>query len=219
MLYFRLLGIFTLIKSVLLKYKKDNNKKEEIEVCPINEDVCKFSMLKLVDYSKFGKLEITKGQTGKTLLIVDDIPEAVLIYKTYFRRILRKYNNSVERDFTIVEATGYDAGYKAYRYIVIDNEKVDYAILDITLGHIVRLEKGEYVEIDGIDLAILLLEKNPDIKFVFLTSHTLNRKNISIEYYFNKFETTTGKKIEDYYLNRNSVTVEGLYEFLYGESK
>ena len=55
-----------------------------------------------------------------------------------------------------------------------------------------------------------------NIKFLFLTAHTLNRRNPVLSNYFEKFEESTGKSIEDFYLNKNVDRFNKLYELLYG---
>ena len=152
-----------------------------------------------------------------TILILDDIPESITLYNSDFLRIGKRYNKNILEDLKIVYTIGRPAGYIAYKYIIEYPNTINYAILDITLGYIIKLEDGEYIELDGIDIAIYLLRHNTNIKFLFSTAHTLNRRNPTMEYYFKKFESETGLNIEDYYLNKNSDRAEKIYNMISGD--
>lgn len=157
---------------------------------------------------------IIKGESERSILVLDDVDMMYNLYMGDFRKIKRNNNADVMADFKIVLSTGYDCGYKAYKYIELGN-KIDYGILDITLGCVMKTRSGEHVEIDGIDIAIQILKQNPDFKFKFVSAHTLNRHNHTMLYYFNKFEQSTGLNIEEYYVNKNGNRAEELYKLLY----
>ena len=70
-----------------------------------------------------------------------------------------------------------------------------------------------------IDIAIKLLELNPDIKFKFISAHTLNKRNYTMVNYFNKFESVTNLDISKYYIYKNGYMCKDIYNFLYGETK
>lgn len=155
------------------------------------------------------------GEGNKSLLLLDDVSLVYNLYKTTFNRINRAYNVDMFKDYKIIYSIGSMSGYTAYKYIL--NNKIDYALLDITLGDIVRNSNNEIIEIDGVDIAIKLLELNPNIKFKFISSHTLNMKNYTMIYYFNKFESVTKRKISNYYIYKNGDLSQDIYNFLYGE--
>ncbi|MGE3593804.1 MAG: hypothetical protein AB7G52_15100 [Arcobacter sp.] len=174
-------------------------------------------IMESMDYSTYKDPVIINKDNDKTLLILDDINVSMALYESDFNRIKRTYSKDIKNDFKVVNVIGTTAGFMAHKYIVVNNNKIDYAILDITLGYIVKLNNGEYLEFDGIDIAIDILKSNQGAKFLFSTAHTLNRRNPTMEYYFSKFETATGLNIEDYYLNKNTDRAEKIYHMLYEE--
>ena len=157
------------------------------------------------------------GIGDKKLLLLDDVGMMYNLYKITFGKINRLYNVNIENNFSIVSSIGKLSGYMAYKYIL--NNKIDYALLDITLGDLVRDKLNNSVEIDGIDIAIKLLEVNPDIKFKFISAHTLNKRNYTMVNYFNKFESVTNLDISKYYIYKNGDMCKDIYNFLYGETK
>jgi len=170
-----------------------------------------------LDYDKYNAPEITCGTPGTNIFILDDIPDSLTLYDIDFSTIKRQYKKNVCNDFQVINCVGSTAGFKAHKFIAIEKNKIDYAILDITLGYLVRLDNGEYIEFDGIDIAIDILGVNPDAKIRFSTAHTLNKRNPTMEYYHNKFTKLTGKKLQNYYFNKNDNRAEKIYQFLYGE--
>lgn len=169
-----------------------------------------------LDLSVF-KEPSTYGVGDKKLLLLDDVGMMYNLYKITFGRINRMYNVDIENNFNIVASIGKLSGYMAYKYIL--NNKIDYALLDITLGDLVRNKLNNSVEIDGIDIAIKLLELNPDIKFKFISAHTLNKRNYTMVEYFNKFESVTNLEISKHYIYKNGDMCKDIYSFLYGETK
>jgi len=198
-------------------FKKWFSKPTMLEVTPTIKKT-RDDLIKEVNLSIFKQPDITNVDKNITILILDDIPESITLYNSDFLRIGKRYNKNILEDLKIVYTIGRPAGYIAYKYIIEHPNTINYAILDITLGYIIKLEDGEYIELDGIDIAIYLLRYNTNIKFLFSTAHTLNRRNPTMEYYFNKFESETGLNIEDYYLNKNSDRAEKIYNMIYGDT-
>ena len=197
--------IETIAENVSLSNNKD---------CENDKD-CKDLRLDNIELSVF-KSPTIYGNGEKRLLLLDDVELVKNLYKTTFSRIQRNYGVDVINDFKIVSCIGKLAGYEAYKYI-LDNH-IDIALLDITLGDIIRDKNNNPVEIDGVDIAIKLLEINPNIKFKFISSHTLNKRNYTMVYYFNKFEKKTNLNIKDHYIYKNGDFGTDVYNFLYGAS-
>lgn len=168
-----------------------------------------------IDMSLFKDPKIY-GTGDKKLLLLDDVELVANLYKTTFNRINRMHDVNIEKDYMIISSIGKLSGYRAYKYIL--NNKVDYALLDITLGDLIRNNSNKAVEIDGVDIAIKLLELNPNIKFKFISSHTLNKRNYTMVYYFNKFERMTNLDISEHYIYKNGDFGKDIYSFLYGDS-
>jgi hypothetical protein len=170
---------FSKIKDLafsMFKKKTDTKveeKKEEIVDVPVTQDRAHY--ISRITYDGVKKPDIICGKDNdKTLLILDDIEMAYNLYKIDFNRIKAKYDKEVCDKVKVINALGTRAGVIAYKYIAIDGNKIDYAILDLTLGYVIKLSKGDYIELDGVDIAIAILKGNPDAKFIFSTVHTLN---------------------------------------------
>jgi hypothetical protein len=190
---------------------------KQVSVCTSSSD-SKYDTTDLdnLDLTTFKEPTIY-GIGDKKLLLLDDVGMMYNLYKITFGRINRMYNVNVENTFSVVVSIGKLSGYMAYKYIL--NNKIDYALLDITLGDLVRNKLNNSVEIDGIDIAIKLLELNPDVKFKFISAHTLNKRNYTMINYFNKFESATHLDISKYYIYKNGDMCKDIYNFLYGETK
>lgn len=204
--------------KLLNLFKKPKEKDEMNSECDIDGGPARprIDIINSIDYEEYDELVTVNENNDKVLFILDDIPDSLTLYKIDFNNIKRRYGLDIENDFAIVRCVGATAGFKAHKHIVVNNNKIDYAILDITLGYIKKLNNGEYLEFDGVDIAIDILNANPDAKILFSTAHTLNKRNPTMQYYFGKFERLTGKKIEEFYLHKNSNRVEPIKNMLYG---
>lgn len=198
-------------------------KEQEVSVVSYTAPKIKLTLHDLMDRIDFDTMPpiiIENTDRPKTLFILDDIQGSRLMYQTDFNKILRKYGKNVEEDFNIVFATGNKAGYIAYNYITNLKQPIDVALLDITLGGVVKFDDGEYIDIDGVDIAIELFNRNNHVRFVFSTSHTLNREVGDMVYYHDKFVNNTGVDMMRYYLDKNNNNKENdraaqLYKLLY----
>jgi len=126
----------------------------------------------------------------KTIFIMDDFDGMAELIKDELKQA--KCCNLNEY-FNIIISTGIFAGF-SLRNLLTENPDliIDIAFLDITLGGIVN---GE--ELDGIDVAILLKERNPNCLIKFVTGHTLNKHNPEIFKFIYKFESTFGVKMDE----------------------
>jgi len=168
-----------------------------------------------IDYSEYPDPIIIDSKQDKNILFLDDINNVWLLYEDDILTIKNIYGKDIYKDFNIIKCLNTTAGFTAHKFISTSNIKIDYAIIDITLGYGVKLNDGRYIEYDGIDVLLSLLKKNKDLKFIFSTAHSLNRKNATINYYFNKFEHATKLKFEDYYMNKNDERYKTIYKLLY----
>lgn len=146
--------------------------------------------------------EIINPEGSKSILFLDDIQHTEILYTGDIRKVKEEYNLEIDRDFKIVMCLGEKAPLIAYKYAVSNNNKIEYGILDITLGCHYNLN-GRLVTVDGIDIAILLKRCNPDFKFLLCTAHTLNKTNTVVLRYREKLINHFGFDLESYYLNKN----------------
>lgn len=223
------LNILMYIKTFIFKLFK--KKKNTTEFDQVKETISKDLELKKFVYDKslsftpemYENIDwnsvpdpviVNPGQ-DKVIMLVDDIEYTDLLYDTDFDNIKKEYKLDIKQKFTIVKCFGKDAGFIAYKYIVINKNKVDFAYIDITLGHKIKVFGSWFKEFDGIDLAIAMSEKHADIKFNFCTAHTLNTNNTTIADYDKKVKKYfNNKALEHFYLAKNSNRTALIYNQL-----
>lgn len=221
--------MFTFIKNL---YKKLTTVEEMVEE---NKDLKYIEemnhQLELLNQNDFGELHPPKLGTRdkrfegantepnnnlKNVLIVDDLEDIDVVYKTSFNRIQRSYKKNIYRDFNIYITFEPNCGAVAFHFL--KEHRIDYAILDITLGYLTHLNNGQTITIDGIDLAVEIWRRYPECKICFSTVHTCNQKNPTVAKYFKKFHILTGKHLDDYYIEKNDPNLHNVLEtFLYKE--
>ena len=162
-------------------------------------------------------------------LLSDDHPGALFQMYNDVKTILKKQYDFIQindenknkiincefniNDFNIIKIGSELAPYKIKNLILQQNLKIDIAIIDIIYGGVV-LKDNKSVFLDGIDLAKIILENNPDALILFYSGCSLNNdteettklKKIINEYPKNIFYT-------DKDLN-NDVRIEKIIELL-----
>jgi hypothetical protein len=188
------MNIFEKLKNYFL------GKLEKIETEKIQNDDNDIDYLKPMDLgSNNYKIEIPEidinressfNKNLKTIFIMDDFDGMAELIKDELKQARCC---KLEEYFNIIISTGIFAGF-SIRNMLKDNPDliIDIAFLDITLGGIIN---GE--ELDGIDIAILLKERNPNCLIKFVTGHTLNKHNPEIFKFIHKFETTFNIKMDE----------------------
>jgi len=215
-----MMQIINILFSMLTFYKRFKKKKCEEVVCYEEDErdrrYTREELVNIMDYSIVPEpIVINKVETGKNILIVDDIDYSISLYQADSNVMLRKYGKSFFKENTIIFAGSNAAGFIAHKYIMDPNNKIDIAILDITLGSRYYIQGYGDLEYDGIDIVIELLKINPDLKFVLSTAHSLDRANKTLQGYYTKFETATGLILDDYYVAKNNDRHDDLYKLVY----
>lgn len=178
-------------------------------------------MLLDYDFSTVSEPKICGNLDSKeTLIIVDDIELSEMLYDSdfnYIKIISKEENNELDitKKYKIVLCLGNECSLKAYKYIHLDKNPISKAILDISLGEAYKLSDGNYVEINGIDLANFIWLNNTDSDIRLLTAHTMDENNKTINNFINQFKEYTNKDIMEFVINKNNNNrTERLYEFL-----
>lgn len=201
---------FNYLKSKLIKTEQ----KEEQEEQPV-EKIPNEILLQEIDYSGYGEPKITNPDKDKTVLIVDDYDLTNVLFTNDFKTIHKEFQVYPEEDFRIIRCICVDAGFQAYKAIAVDKLKIDFALLDLTLGNLVRLPNGEFADIDGAELAIALKKVNPDAKILFVSAHTTNKNNATVAKYSKKLEKY-GIDLHTNYCSKNDINRHKLiYNLLY----
>jgi len=128
------------------------------------------------------------GPEHPTIIIIDDIGGMVDLLYIELQRI---QCTKVTQKFNIVLAKGDYAAFSVKDYMD-KGGKVDIAFLDITLGGV-----KDNVELDGVDVALMIKDKNPNSEIRFITGHVLNKRNPEVFEFMDKFKTQTGLDIEE----------------------
>lgn len=212
-----------IIKIIIEKFKKKIEKKEEdkIEYVPILDEIGSptRAAMDTINFNKrFKSIEPSNYREGeyKTFLIVDDIELSELLYTSDFKRIKKTYDKDILEDFIYYPCFQQEAGFMVYDLLFNKNIKIDYAILDLTLGYDFKLPSGDFIQLDGVDLANYLLQSNPDVKFLFCSAHTMNHNNNVIHTYIEKYQKLTNTHLDTKFICKNSKRQEGIYNLLYG---
>lgn len=171
-----------------------------------------------IDFTKYKCIKsYGNSKAEESILIVDDLDFVYKLYQSDFNMIKREIGFDILANYSVKFATGTKSGFVAINEIN-NNPTINYAFLDITLGSITKNSKGDYIELDGIDVGLYLLDKNPKAKIMFVSGHTLNRMNPKMSYFYKKFEEKTGLKIDDYYLYKNSDRYLTMYNQFFKDS-
>lgn len=199
---------FNYLKDKLFGVKDETERLDETEVV---EDIPNEILLLEVDYSNVPPPEITNPDGEKTVLIVDDQDIISVLYKNDINKIRNELGNDIEKDFKVIKCLDKDSGLTAFKVICIDNIKIDYALLDLTLGCMAKVESKDgkelykYAEVDGADLGIYIKDRNPEARLLFVTAHTMNKDNAVVAKYASKLKAH-GLDLFELYLSKNSLT-------------
>lgn len=193
-------------KKITRFFVKEEPKEEVVEAVesPLEDDSIELveKAMLATNLNLVPQPDIINPEGTKTLMFLDDISHTEILYSGDIRKVKTDYNLEIDKDFKIVMCLGEKAPLIAYKYAVSNDNKIDYGILDITLGCHYNLN-GRLVTVDGIDIAILLKRSNPNFKFLLCTAHTLNKTNTVVLRYREKLINHFGFDLEQYYLNKN----------------
>lgn len=140
----------------------------------------------------------------ETILLMDDQDSVFYLYDIDFRTILNRYNIDLLARFKIVRCDGPEAGFIASEYLDKCNDDIVIAILDLTLGKIIKSDDGKAIIHDGVDVALEIIDKYPKCKIGLCTAHMLCDTNPAIAPLIRKFNTATGHNLLDYAFSKNS---------------
>ena len=200
------------LKEKLFHTKDDIESMEETVAV---EEIPNEILLQEVDYSTIPEADIVNPNGEKSILIVDDQDIISVLYRNDFRKIEHEFHKNIENDFKVIRCLDKDSGLRAFKLVYIDKVKINYALLDLTLGCMAKLPNNQYAEVDGADLGIYIKKFNPDAKILFVTAHTMNIDNYVVAKYADKLKKH-GLDLLSLYLSKNSLTrYASVHDLLY----
>ena len=208
------------VQDKLTEVTKEDNKevKEDIthtEPLIDNKTVVTKEIMEQYDYSSIPEPEILNPDAPRTAILVDDILFTDIMYRHDLKKMTAQYGCAPYQDYKMVKCLGDYAGFQAYKYVVLEGNKIDVGVLDLTLGHNFCIQDRLCTEVDGVDIAYHIKQACPDFKFLLCTAHTMNLNNSTIERYYNKLKDSLGIDLRSVYINKNSYRVDKFYQLLY----
>lgn len=174
-------------------------------------------LLNELDFSSYGLPIITNEDKPTNLLIVDDYDLTNVLFSNDFKAMTSEFNHNPNDDFKIYRCLNKNAGYQAWHLVSKLKTKIDYALLDLTLGLVVKLPNGEFIDIDGAELACKILEVNPEAKILFVSAHTNNKENYILKKYSSKL-IHCGLDLYSNYCHKSSPDrYKTIHDFLYNK--
>jgi len=152
--------------------------------------------------------------SNKVLLLLDDQDSVFYLYDMDFDKIKKEYGYDVEAEYMVVKCKGQYAAYTASRYLFANQYDIVIAILDLTVGKILKLETNELILFDGADVALEIIHEYPKCKLAFCTAHIMEDTNPAISGIVNKFNTATGCNLLDYTFSKNSNRAKYIYNLI-----
>lgn len=182
---------------------------------PITINKSKDDILKTLDLSGYqNEVYINDYRPDrKTLFIMDDLPTTEVLYTVDFKNINNDFGFNVNEKFNIIMLYDRKVGFAALKFLK-KQLKIDYCILDINIDSLEKYDSGDYLDLDGIDIAIEMMKYNQDTKVIFSSAYTLDIKNPLMLEYITKYETHFNKSLVENTIDKNSVRYKVLYEFL-----
>jgi hypothetical protein len=174
----------------------------------------KESCIKLEDLSNIPDPVICGNlESNKTLLLVDDQEVVFYLYDSDFNTISLEHDYSVLTNYKIVKCGGKYAGFIASKYIESSGNEILIAILDLTLGLVIRTKNGPCIY-DGVDIALELINKQPKCKIGMCTAHIPSETNPAIRELVIKFNKATGHHLLDHTFTKNSDRANYIYNMI-----
>lgn len=175
----------------------------------------KYDTLTKIDLSRYKDEEYLNPYdvNKKTIILVDDLPATKVLYEIAFNEIKRIHKVDVTKDYNIVFFFGKNVGFSVIKFLNKDIN-IDYAILDITIDTLAKFD-DEYIELDGVDIAIAIANKNATTKIMFNSAHTMNPRNLTVSEFIEKYKKHFKDDMYKYTVDKLVDMNQAIYNFLF----
>lgn len=174
----------------------------------------KYDILTKIDLSRYRDEEYLNPYdvNKKTIILVDDLPATKVLYEIAFNEIKRIHKVDVTKDYNIIFFFGKNVGFSVIKFLNKDIN-IDYAILDITIDTLAKFD-DEYIELDGVDIAIAIANKNATTKIMFNSAHTMNPRNLTVSEFIEKYKKHFKDDMYKYTIDKLVDMNQAIYNFL-----
>lgn len=175
----------------------------------------KYDTLTKIDLSRYKDEEYLNPYdvNKKTIILVDDLTATKVLYEIAFSEIKRRHKIDVTEDYNIVFFFGKNVGFSVIKFLNKDIN-IDYAILDITIDTLAKFD-DEYIELDGVDIAIAIANKNATTKIMFNSAHTMNPRNLTVSEFIEKYKKHFKDDMYKYTIDKLVDMNQAIYNFLF----
>lgn len=150
------------------------------------------------------------------ILIIDDNPGIVSFLEDDFEVLDEEGKINIE-DYNIFSFTSKSAGYMVMATIrKYGNLNIQYAIIDITLGGTINTTE-KIIKLTGVDILEILLEMNPNLKYIFYTGNLMNHYIKPIANIMKQYKEITGKDITDDILFKTELNMKDRQRYILEE--
>lgn len=174
----------------------------------------KYDILTKIDLSRYRDEEYLNPYdvNKKTIILVDDLPATKVLYEIAFNEIKRIHKVDVTKDYNIIFFFGKNVGFSVIKFLNKDIN-IDYAILDITIDTLAKFD-DEYIELDGVDIAIAIANKNATTKIMFNSAHTMNPRNLTVSEFIEKYKKHFKDDMYKHTIDKLVDMNQAIYNFL-----
>lgn len=154
------------------------------------------------------KIDLSKD----TILIIDDNEGIVSFLKDDMDYFIEK--GIIDKDINILTISGQHAAFTLESYLNhVDNLKIKYAIIDITLGGSKMTPVGN-MKYTGVDVFEMLHKRYPRMRFLFYTGNNLNPYIKSNSKLIKQFKLITSDDIKNHVLFKTSMDINTRREYI-----
>ena len=165
------------------------------------DDSCRFATdISCIDFSKEVMLLIDDNE-GMISFLEDDIE-------------FLKEEGLAPEDLQILSISGNFAAYNLEILMKKTELKIDYAIIDITLGGSIQTKEG-IVKYTGVEVFEMIYNKNKDAQYVFYTGNNLNPYIKSNKVLIDKYNKISSLNIKDSVLFKTSLDMDDRRKYIF----